>query len=192
MVRKRKLTPPKKALDTEFDIEPETEKLALLLGSKLTIEDLDFMEEILGGGALREPDLVISPEDTPYLLRWHIIPKNDRANIFMHLQLASDPERPLHDHPWDNTSVIISGGYEEVVRAAYSVRVHQRKPGDVVHRLAETAHRLILPEGTPYTLTIFSTGPKRQEWGFYAKGGWVPASELIENRGNVSVYKEGE
>lgn len=139
----------------------------------LTPEDRTLVWSILG--STREPDLIIAPDGEPYLYRWHLIPRNRfGANAYLHLQVASDPERPLHDHPWDNQSVILSGGYLEIEEQTPGQTISRRAmktrgKGDVIHRKAETAHRLVLPEGVPYTLTLFTTGPVRRDWGF-----WLP------------------
>lgn len=137
--------------------------------SDLAEADVSAMMKILGG--LRPPDLRIEPDGTPYLYRWHVIPRNEAgANVYLHLQVASDPERPLHDHPWDNQSVILAGGYvERMVRVMPWGRIEEprRHVGQVVSRKAEEAHRLILPAEIPYTLTLFTTGPVRREWGFW-------------------------
>lgn len=120
----------------------------------------------------REPDLTISPDGSPYLYRWHLTPRNQQANVYFHIQVASDPERPLHDHPWDNQSVLLEGHYEEVIQQHPPLdpeRTLVRKQGQVVHRRAEEAHRLVLPEGVPYVMTLFTTGPVVHKWGF-----WVP------------------
>jgi len=138
----------------------------------LNNEDFATVRGILPGG-VREPDLTIAGEDgQPYLHRWYVIPRNLQANVYLHLQVASDPERPLHDHPWDNQSVILSGGYDEVLQdhpPEGGTRVVARRKGQTCSRRAEAAHRLILPPATPYTLTLFSTGPVVRQWGF-----WVP------------------
>ena len=53
----------------------------------------------------REPDFVIkTPEGAPYLLRWHVVPRNRWLNVYHHLFLASDPGRAPHDHPWVSRS----------------------------------------------------------------------------------------
>ena len=133
--------------------------------------------------APRQPDLVIAPDGEPYLYRWHVIPRNEHANVYFHIQVTDDPERPLHDHPWDNTSVILAGGYDEMcmnlhLGEDYTVR---RREGDVVHRLAEEPHRLLLASPLGYTMTLFSTGPKRREWGFWFPDGWRNQRDVIEN-----------
>ena len=146
--------------------------------------------------------LVIAPEGEPYLYRWCLVPRNDFANIYLHLQVLSDPMRPLHDHPWDNQSVILSGGYNEWYdphaddepwyradicskRLPYG---RELRKGDVVTRKAETAHRLILPPDIPYALAMFATGPKRREWGFWYPDGWHNADQHVRKHGGVSVH----
>ena len=150
--------------------------------------DRSWLAEVLGG-ELRYPDLVISPDGEPYLYRWHVAPRSKRGNFYVHLQVASDPERPLHDHPWDNTSVIISGGYDETINFApdYSdvQTVRKLREGDVVHRKGCEAHRLIL--ACAYTLTMFSTGPAYRDWGFWYHDGWRHHKDVTAKDGNVSI-----
>lgn len=149
-----------------------------------------------GGLSHCAPDLVIAPDGNPYLYRWFLIPRNNLANVYFHIQVASDPERPLHDHPWDNTSVILSGGYNEVWDAAPDIKRHggaitrALRAGNTVHRRATEAHRLILPPDILYTMTIFSTGPTLRPWGFWFPDGWRDAKEVTEIENGMSVMRE--
>lgn len=133
------------------------------------------------GGDVEHPDLVIAPDGDPYLYRWRLL-RTPQAGIYFHIQVASDPERPLHDHPWDNQSVILAGGYNEIIGVPGHSRtqIFLRYAGDVIHRKAEIPHRLILPDGVPYTMSLFSTGPKRREWGFWYPDGWRPFYEVTK------------
>ena len=157
-------------------------------------EHRTLAEDILDG--LRQPDLMIAPDGDPYLYRWHVIPRNQRANVYFHIQVADDPERPLHDHPWDNTSVILAGGYDELVAhpifpEQVTPKVRKVREGDVVHRKAEEAHRLLLASDLGYTMTLFSTGPKRRRWGFWFPDGWHDQAEVIENLPDGrSIFKD--
>lgn len=163
----------------------------------LTNEDFATVRSILPGG-VREPDLTIAPDGGDlYLHRWHVIPRRAvAANVYLHLQLQSDPERPLHDHPWDNQSVILAGGYDEVIQEHppfTPITVAKRRKGQTCWRRAEAAHRLILPEGTPYTLTLFSTGPTVREWGFWIPNHsgmprWFSHEQCIHEEGGKSVF----
>lgn len=119
---------------------------------------------------LHTPDLTIASEDGPYLHRWHLVQRNTEANAYFHIQVADDPDRPLHDHPWDNTSVILVGGYDEILqpRPPYDqVERFRRVEGQVVHRESEAAHRLILHSPYGYSMSLFTTGPHRRPWGFW-------------------------
>ena len=138
----------------------------------------------------RPADLVIAPEGAPYLYRWFLQPRNSIAggNLYLHIQVASDPERPLHDHPWDNVSHILSGGYDEILAEVQAngelgeAETISRYPGDIIARSARTAHRLLLPPETRYTMTMFMTGPKTREWGFWYPDGWVHNAEVVRMR----------
>lgn len=60
----------------------------------------------------RTPSKVIG---THYLKRWHIIPRNPLANVYLHEFTGSDDDRALHDHPWVSCSIILHGWYLEHV-----------------------------------------------------------------------------
>lgn len=148
---------------------------------------------------VREPDLVITPDGKPYLYRWHVIPRNEKGNVYLHIQVADDPERPLHDHPWDNVSVILAGGYLEHFvldpRGGYELGGEDgllvRVPGETVFRRAESAHRLLLRPRTRYSISLFSTGPVRRDWGFWVDRGarWMSHQDCIRNNPDgTSVY----
>lgn len=161
--------------------------------AKIRDEDRWFAKAC--GVTARDPDLTIAPDGSPYLYRWHLIPRNNWGNNYLHIQVASDPERPLHDHPWDNTSVILSGGYTEIMSEHQNLpsRTHKRVKGDVVNRLASHAHRLILPPDIPYTMTLFTTGPTVRDWGFWINGWWVSHKEVLTNLADGrSVFKMPE
>lgn len=126
---------------------------------------------------LLRPDRVWMPDGKPHLYRWHIVPlNNDCGNLFFHIQVSADPHAELHDHPWWNQSVVLAGGYDEIYQPdpANDGPLHQRsvRAGDVVHRQATEAHRLQLPPGAVYSMSLFTTGPKVRDWGFWYPDGW--------------------
>lgn len=116
----------------------------------------------------REPDFVIG--DPVYLRRWHIIPRNPFGNVYLHQGLRSDDDRALHDHPWNNQSILIAGRYREITPAGTFLR----EAGSVVNRTADSRHRLELINGEPF-ISLFFTGPKVREWGFWCEDGGGPA-----------------
>jgi hypothetical protein len=119
--------------------------------------------------ARRKPDFIIGDS---YLLRWWIIPRNRWFNIYLHQIRHSDDDRALHDHPWWNVSIILSGQYDEITpRGKFS-----RRTGSIIFRRATASHRLIVPVvngGITYVWTLFITGPVIRQWGFHCPKGWV-------------------
>lgn len=103
----------------------------------------------------------------PYLRRYKLL-KLFGYGFYIHEILQSDDDDFLHDHPFDFTSVILSGHYYEYMPG----QIKLRQPGDVIRHKAVDAHRLVLNGGT--TWTLFIRGPKYREWGFYAADGWLP------------------
>ncbi len=158
----------------------------------------------------RVPDVIIGSQ-TPYMLRWWVIPRNTYPiNIYLHHFLRRDEDRALHDHPWWSISFIFEGRYFEhteepgsLQRDGYIHRTmvpvtHERKAGQVAWRGALSRHRISLPtEPAPPCRevpcwTIFITGPKVREWGFICKGQngkpdrWVPWRTFTSSDHNVT------
>ena len=131
----------------------------------------------------RQPDFIIGEADNPYMLRWWVIPRNRFFNIYLHKILRSDDDRALHDHPWWNVSFLLKGGYLEVMPYFSGIRGHIsadlpygqrrkiRRRFSFVFRRAEAAHRRELIEAAP-CWSLFITGPKIREWGFYCPKRW--------------------
>lgn len=61
----------------------------------------------------RPPDFIIGGEENPYMLRWWLIPRNRNMNVYLHKILRNDADIALHDHPWDNLSIVLKGQYLE-------------------------------------------------------------------------------
>lgn len=133
-----------------------------------------------------------------------------------HVIMRSDNDRCLHDHPCGSISVVLDGGYWEVlpcagppearqelldevmaargckpsadlVRRAARCAVYWRGSGAVVVRRAGGFHRLILPPGTR-TSSIFALGPRRHSWGFLTDRGKVLARDYLK----VDPMRPGE
>lgn len=152
---------------------------------------------------MRKPDFIIGGPDRPYLLRWWLIPRNRWFNVYLHKILRSDDDRALHDHPWWNVSIVLRGGYIEImpdfsVATTPYTRIADlptcakfRGAGSVVFRRARTSHRLVIPEPTAYfeghCWTLFITGPRIREWGFHCPKGWRLWRDFVapDDRGSV-------
>lgn len=164
------------------------------------------------------PHFIIAKSDaTPYLRRWYFTPWSDDKhklkrkrlpNIYLHHILKSDDDRALHDHPWDNVSIILKGGYIEHVFAYEPVEGQplppivqkRRRAGHIVRRQGGMAHRIELyREGKPTPLfymtqgglkehdirperpcwSIFITWRKSRAWGFWTERNGVIGRQEI-------------
>jgi hypothetical protein len=114
----------------------------------------------------RAPDIVIGGTEDPYLLRWYLIPRNPVLNVYYHVFKRSDDDRALHDHPWVSLSLCLRGEATEI--DAIGSRIV--RAGQWRLRRAAYAHRMALHAGDCHTL--FLTGPRIREWGFWCPQGW--------------------
>lgn len=120
----------------------------------------------------------------PYLQRWFVGRKMVKPNgvpsfvenIYVHLYGRGDPE-DMHDHPWDNVSFVVSGGYLEEYMAGTSLVRAFRGPGDIVMRSAEDRHRIVDVEAG--TVTLFGTLAKHRDWGFWRGTDFVPWEQYV-------------
>lgn len=133
----------------------------------------------------RQADFVVKSEPSLYntslyLLRWYLIPRNRFFNIYFHEFNKSDDDRALHDHPWlFNVSLLLYGSYRE----------HTDKnskwifTNELRFRWGKSKHRLELlntVNGFVPCKTLFITGPKVRNWGFYCNKGFVLHSEFTK------------
>lgn len=130
---------------------------------------MNFADRVIDRALQRAPDFVIGGAERPYLRRWWLIPRNRIFNVYLHEFLRSDDDRALHDHPWCNVSILLRGRYLEHLQDG-TARV--RTAGQVVVRwCGSIAHRVELIDGPVWTL--FITGPRYRQWGFWCPQGWV-------------------
>lgn len=137
----------------------------------------------------RPPDFVIGKADSVYMNRWWVIPRNRWFNVYLHQVVRDDDDRALHDHPWVNLSIVLKGGYWEVVPEyrpsndwpVPPTRTIWRGPRSIVLRRPSAAHRLVVGnvhERGP-CWSLFITGPKVREWGFWCSRGWVVWTDFV-------------
>lgn len=118
-----------------------------------------------------------------YMERWWVLRPRWwlPVSIRLHHILRSDNERHLHDHPWPFLSLILRGGYWEVLpedqgrHPRYDAVGKKRRwcaPGHLVFHRARDRHRLELRPGET-CWTLFIIGRKSQHWGFYTSSGKI-------------------
>jgi hypothetical protein len=137
-----------------------------------------WLADRLAGWAVRyierhpEASFVVERLDnTPYLRRWFVIPRNRWLNIYLHEYLDDDEDRALHDHPWWSASLCLVGELIEYFHHKKHLAVRTIGGGSLVIREAEFSHRLQVP--IPGTVTLFVTGPRLRTWGFWCRKGWM-------------------
>jgi hypothetical protein len=144
---------------------------------------------------LRNPDVILKkPDGSIYLHRWWIIPRNKFGfNIYLHKFLSSDEDRALHNHPWWNISILLSGSYLEhmpkdsdkwINENDRSTMIKKRYPFIPVYRNANSIHKIELINNKPIW-TLFITGPVIQEWGFYCPGFWRHHTLFLDTTKNM-------
>lgn len=149
----------------------------------------DWLQRLCSG----HPHFVIGGSDAPYMLRWYLIPRNRVLNIYLHKFLRDDDDRALHDHPWWFLSLMLKGGYFEVVphpNVSGGNTVIERRAGSLAFRRSTHRHRVVLlaPTGVKEPCwTIVVTGRKNRTWGFWCPKGFVPWHQFVasDDKGNI-------
>lgn len=110
--------------------------------------------------------------------------------VYLHDLNLPDSDRFPHDHPWAFCSIVLRGGYTEVVyqpvfgcvrqvdgrMAQRTVRRHSRWSA---HRMGtDVAHEITQVQ--PRTKTLVLCGPRSRNWGFWTDNGFVPWQEYVD------------
>jgi hypothetical protein len=134
---------------------------------------------------MRKPNLYIGGEANPYLLRWHVIPRNRWFNVYLHKIVRDDDDRALHDHPWWSFSVLLWGRLHEIDKNGMNLISFPL----FIFRLrsAQYAHRLELKSNVAWTL--FITGRRIREWGFHCPQGWRHWKDFTSGEHGETVGK---
>jgi len=96
--------------------------------------------------------------------------------IRLHYIARDDGARHLHNHPFYFMSLILKGGYFEVLEGT----TRYLGPGDWNDGGPDTFHRI----GAVWhdTWSLFFMGPNSGEWGFKVDGQIVPSGTYLEQR----------
>lgn len=132
-------------------------------------------------------------DNSLYLTRYYLFLKERSKfpfNIFLHKFHKSD-EPTLHDHPWSYATLILKGGYWEIIPSTDTVQRDSegniltvkvwRGPGHFRTCTANSFHRVEL-EPDVECWTLFMPGPQSREWGFDVKGQWVHNDQYLIER----------
>lgn len=119
--------------------------------------------------------LDVGTDGDPYLDRLRIV-QTPLFGIYLHHIHRADRDRDPHDHPWAFASIVLTGAYEETVWPDKRDSLHpvvRRRPRFSARCLSrDAAHIITMVKGPLWTLVL--TGPRRGDWGFWARGEFVP------------------
>jgi hypothetical protein len=128
---------------------------------------------------------VVPVEDNPkYPIGWSGFNYSELENIYVHEFVRSDKDDP-HNHPWPNLTVVLSGWYMEEVWSddgKTSLGTYRRNVGDVVSRPSHVVHAIT--ETAPNCISLFMTGKKEQDWGFFTPSGYIEHADYAANSAN--------
>lgn len=136
---------------------------------------------------------LIPPRGDIYLARYYLYPPKDpvfdaqqrereeayrpskKWQLHLHHFYRSDADRELHNHPFEwSLSLILTGGYREERRVTrmngyttYFVQVRKILPFRFNFIRAGDFHRVDLLDEENGCWTLFLTGPRVQDWGFW-------------------------
>jgi len=107
----------------------------------------------------------------PYLERYHLFRLPGGGGAYIHRFLSSDPDRGLHDHPWERAlGIVLSGGYLEQRKSGADVTERRLGAGSINRLTGDDFHRIVLP-GKQQAWTFFMHSAKVRDWGFLTTDG---------------------
>jgi hypothetical protein len=100
-----------------------------------------------------------------YLSRLMLI-RTPWFGLYLHIIRRPDWSKCQHDHPWSFITLILRGGYEEVV----GDKVFVRKPGYIGYRPRAFEHAITRLLNGP-AITLVLRGRNHESWGFRTRHG---------------------
>lgn len=128
---------------------------------------MKFLEKSLFKVTNYLPCKIINDAGVPYLERYHLLSlgKNFMRG-YIHRFVASDPDRGVHDHPWNYAvSFVLTGGYYEERLIDGEVVTRRVKPFSLNFIKGSDFHRVVMPEGQTCWSIFFHTNWVKG-WGF--------------------------
>jgi hypothetical protein len=142
---------------------------------------------------------VIGPLDCPILHRYTLVSRKGRFGfkLMLHRFQPNADDRAVHDHPASFVTIVLQGGYEDLVpcgdcdghgtqishenvaiwdcgtcRGGGLVLGDRMRPCMV--RFRPATYRHVTKVGPRGCTTLVLMGPKRRPWGFWLDGEWWP------------------
>ena len=135
-------------------------------------------------------------DDRPYIERFYLGERNGWT-CYLHRMLGPDPDRDLHNHPWQNAySRVLYGSYiERRLEFGFQKRKIEYIPANVINNvrgfyyynavsnkntLGEYTWHTIVEIAKPETWTLFWHSPWYRQWGFLTEQGFKVNKEKID------------
>jgi len=113
----------------------------------------------------------------PSRIRWRLF-HCPYFGIYLHKWLKPDPRETPHNHPWPFFSLILWGGYEEILFGCPSPRAYRRWINIVPRHVFHTVFDVRVP-----TWSLMFVGRDRGEWGYLdeRRENYIPFDEHPHN-----------
>ena len=101
-------------------------------------------------------------------------------STMLHYFVRPDTDKALHDHPWDFTTTILAGSYQEHLPTeewhtrppldryagpAWGENIVTRSAGETIHHLYSDLH--CIGSAEQHTWSLITTRERTSEWGFH-------------------------
>ena len=162
------------------------------------IKSTQFLHEPFGRDATRQAEkaakrLMIETADETiprngetYMQRWYL-KREANGQRYVHRMVKDDDDAP-HDHPWDSGGWVLAGTLieewwndGESALSGKTPNIEILTPGTIALRPAHHIHRLRIEPQYKNVVTMFCTGAKKEEWGFWTPGQWVHWREYTKD-----------
>jgi len=98
-----------------------------------------------------------------------------------------DPDRGLHTHPWSFLSLVLRGGYNEIISKDPANVGGKERSVRWFNRMNTTSgHRIVSIKSN--TMTLVLTGRKQKDWGF-----WISTDDnasYLPHREYMKLYQK--
>jgi len=131
----------------------------------------------------------------PYLSRFFLVRKrkgdDDESSrwpfsVYLHYFHRGDEDESLHNHPWKlAVSLVLTNGYHEERWTGERIRTKTFRPGDINILRSTDFHRVDLIDPTRGAWTLFISGKRVQDWGFWdpqRRRPYIPQQQFIHER----------
>ena len=119
--------------------------------------------------------------------RW-VLFRTPWFSVFLHgmYDRRGDQDLHCHDHPWSFWSMILWGGYFEVVHDTVEHTYRVRRPLSMGRMPARGRYHRILQLNRDRSYSIVVASRKTQPWGYWTQDGW------IENQQYRQLKRDGK